>query len=123
MPAFNLATPAAQVQEHAAIHACHTGPLSFADLYLLDPPPLAFPGREALYKNDQSSSRAPEEEHRRVFGGIHKPEFLDEVVEVGDWIYATTVHLPPSVVQIQAIQTTSQQLAQALAANAMPQEF
>ncbi|KAG5335985.1 hypothetical protein C0989_012413 [Termitomyces sp. Mn162] len=78
---------------------------------------------EALYKDNQSSGRAPKEEHREEFGGIHKPELLDEAVVVGDQIYATTVHPPPSVAKIQTSQTTSQQLAQAFAANTMPQEF
>ncbi|KAG5716871.1 hypothetical protein E4T56_gene3387 [Termitomyces sp. T112] len=53
---------------------------------------------------------APEEEHEEEFGGIHELELPDKVVEVGGWIYATTIHLPPSVAEIQASQTTSQQL-------------
>ncbi|KAG5731808.1 hypothetical protein E4T56_gene1532 [Termitomyces sp. T112] len=113
----------AQVQEHAAIHACCAGPLPFADLDLLDPLPLAFPCREALYEDDQSGSEALEEECRREFGGVHEPEFPDKVVEVGDQICATTVHPLPSVAEIQASQTMSQQLAQAFAANTAPQEF
>ncbi|KAG5730453.1 hypothetical protein E4T56_gene15229 [Termitomyces sp. T112] len=106
----------AQVQEHAAIHACH------ADLDLLDPPPLAFPCREALYEDNWSGSGAPKEECRREFGSVYELEFLDEVVEVGDQIYATTVHPLPSVAEIWASQTTSQQLAQAFAANTALQE-
>ncbi|KAG5730377.1 hypothetical protein E4T56_gene11592 [Termitomyces sp. T112] len=78
----------------------HAGPLLFADLDLLDPPPLAFPHREALYEDNQSNSRAPEEEHREEFGGIYKPELPDKVVEVGDQIYATTVHPLPSIAEI-----------------------
>ncbi|KAG5732707.1 hypothetical protein E4T56_gene16829 [Termitomyces sp. T112] len=112
-----------QVREHAAIHTCHTGPLLFADLDLLDPLPLAFPHREALYEDNWSNSRALEEEHGEEFGGICKLELPDEVVEVGDQIYATTIHPLPSVAEIQASQTTSQWLAQAFAAKAMPQEF
>ncbi|KAG5732414.1 hypothetical protein E4T56_gene11314 [Termitomyces sp. T112] len=92
-------------------------------LDLLDSPPLAFPHREALYKDNQSSGRALEEEHRGEFGGVHKLELPDKAVQVGDWIYTTTVHLPPSVTEIQASQTTFQQLAQAFAANVAPQEF
>ncbi|KAG5349802.1 hypothetical protein C0989_001820 [Termitomyces sp. Mn162] len=90
---------------------------------LLDPPPLAFPHREALYKDDWSNGRAPEEEHGGEFGGICEPELLDEAIEAGDQIYVTTVHLLPSVAGIRASQTTFQQLAQAFAANATPQEF
>ncbi|KNZ82299.1 hypothetical protein J132_00114 [Termitomyces sp. J132] len=48
---------------------------------------------------------------------------MDDAVEVGDWIYATTLCLPPLVAEIQASQTTSQQLAQAFAANSVLQEF
>ncbi|KNZ80886.1 hypothetical protein J132_03875 [Termitomyces sp. J132] len=109
-----------QVWEHAAICACHAGPLPFADLDFLDLPPLAFPCREAFYKDNWSNSRAAEEECEGEFGGICKPELLVEVVEVGNQIYATTIHLLPSVVEIWASQTTSQWLAQAFAANAMP---
>ncbi|KAG5349581.1 hypothetical protein C0989_002971 [Termitomyces sp. Mn162] len=107
----------AQVQEHASIHACCVGPLPFTDLDLLDSPPLAFPHREALYKDKWNSGRAPEEEYREEFGGVHKPELLNEAVEVGDWIYATTVHPPPSITEIQASQTTSQQLSQVFTTN------
>ena len=39
------------VRERAAIWACQVGHLPFADLDLLDPPPLAFPYREALYED------------------------------------------------------------------------
>ncbi|KAG5335691.1 hypothetical protein C0989_000712 [Termitomyces sp. Mn162] len=95
------------------------GPLPFANLDLLDSPPLAFSCREALYKDDWSSSRALEEEHREEFGGIYKLELLDKAVEVEDQIYAIIVHLLPSVAEIWASQTTSQWLAQAFAANAM----
>ncbi|KAG5729254.1 hypothetical protein E4T56_gene8086 [Termitomyces sp. T112] len=89
-------------------------------LDLLDPPPLAFPCREALYKNSWSSGGAPEEECRGEFGGIHKPELLDKAVEVGDWIYTTTIHQPLSIAEIWASQTTSQWLAQVFTANAAP---
>ncbi|KAG5351275.1 hypothetical protein C0989_007124 [Termitomyces sp. Mn162] len=106
-----------------AIHTCCTGPLPFANLDLLDPPPLAFPHREALYKNNWSSGRALEEECREEFGSIHKLELPDKAVEVGDWIYTTTIHLLPSIAEIWASQTTSQWLAQAVAASTMLQEF
>ncbi|KAG5722771.1 hypothetical protein E4T56_gene7967 [Termitomyces sp. T112] len=102
---------------------CTVFAVTSLDLDLLDPLPLAFLHREALYEDNWSSRGAPEEECRREFGSIHEPEFLDKVVEVGDQIYATTIHLLPFVVEIQASQTMSQQLAQAFAANAMLQEF
>ncbi|KAG5334272.1 hypothetical protein C0989_003572 [Termitomyces sp. Mn162] len=97
-----------------------SSPLPFADLDLLDPPPLAFPHGEALYEDNWSNSGAPEEEHGEEFGGICKLELLDEVVEVEDQIYATTVYLLLSFVEIWASQTMSQQLAQAFTARAMP---
>ncbi|KAG5730196.1 hypothetical protein E4T56_gene11685 [Termitomyces sp. T112] len=98
-------------------------PLLFADLDLLNLPPLAFPCREALYKDDWSNGRAPEEECGGEFSGICELELPDEAIEVGDRIYITTVHPLPSVVEIRASQTTSQRLAQAFAANATPREF
>ncbi|KAG5728409.1 hypothetical protein E4T56_gene18951 [Termitomyces sp. T112] len=106
-----------------AICACCAGLLPFANLDLLDPLPLAFLYREALYENDQSSGRALEEECGEEFGGIHDSELLDEAVEVGDQIYTTSIHLPPSISEIHAGQTTSQWLSQAFAANATLQEF
>ncbi|KAG5349673.1 hypothetical protein C0989_002444 [Termitomyces sp. Mn162] len=109
----------AEGQEHTAIQACCTSNLPFVDLDLLDLPPLAFSHREALYKDDQSSGRAPEEELEEEFGGIHNSELLDEAVEVGDWIYTITLCSPPYIVEIWASQTTSQQLAQVFAANSM----
>ncbi|KAG5729071.1 hypothetical protein E4T56_gene3114 [Termitomyces sp. T112] len=87
------------------------------------PPPLVFPCREALYKDEWSNGRALEEERGGEFGGIYELELRDEVIEAGDRIYITTVHPPPSVAEIRASQTTSQRLAQAFAANTMPQEF
>ncbi|KAG5728483.1 hypothetical protein E4T56_gene19562 [Termitomyces sp. T112] len=77
---------------------------------------------EALYKDDQSNGRIQEEQGGE-FSSIYEPEFLDEVLEMEDQIYATTIHPPPSVTEIWASQTTSQRLAQAFAANAEPQEF
>ncbi|KAG6862710.1 hypothetical protein C0993_001871, partial [Termitomyces sp. T159_Od127] len=67
----------AGAQERAAIQACRAGHLPFADLDLLDPPLLAFPRREALYKDDQSSGRALEDELGGEFHGIHHLEFPD----------------------------------------------
>ncbi|KAG6875370.1 hypothetical protein C0993_009537, partial [Termitomyces sp. T159_Od127] len=103
--------------EHAAIQACCAGHLSFVDLNLLDPPSLVFPYREALYEDDWGSSGAPEEKLGGEFYGIHNLESLDEVIEVKDQIYATTLHLLPSIKEIQASQTTSQWLVQAFATN------
>ncbi|KAG6899757.1 hypothetical protein C0993_007183 [Termitomyces sp. T159_Od127] len=93
---------------------------SFADLNLWDLLLLVFPHREALYKNDQSSSRALEEELRGEFYGIHNSESSDEAIKVEDQIYATTLHLLSLIKEIQASQTTSQQLAQAFATNFPP---
>ncbi|KAG5733790.1 hypothetical protein E4T56_gene8161 [Termitomyces sp. T112] len=147
MPAFTLAIPAAcplplgipmdvdaTRQLCTALPLCwrcqkpghfaqHGMPPGTGDIDLLDPLPLAFSHREALYKDDQSNSGALEEEHRGEFGGICELKLPDEVVEVGDQIHATTIHLLPSIVEIQASQTMSQWLAQAFAAKAMPQEF
>ncbi|KAG6863340.1 hypothetical protein C0993_011941, partial [Termitomyces sp. T159_Od127] len=113
----------AGARECAAIRACRAGHLPFANLDLLDPPLLAFPRREALYKDDRSSGRAPEDEPGGEFHGIHHPELPDEVVEVGDRIYATTLHPPLPIKEIRASQTTSQRLAQAFATNSPPQAF
>ncbi|KAG5717985.1 hypothetical protein E4T56_gene1731 [Termitomyces sp. T112] len=115
----------ARVCEHAAVHACHAGHLPYADLDLLSPPPLAFSYREAFYEDVQGvGCEFPEEEEG---GGewTHTPdvEFLDENIEVGDWIYATILGLPPAVVEIPASQTTSQRLAEAFAANSQPKPF
>ncbi|KAG6874655.1 hypothetical protein C0993_012719 [Termitomyces sp. T159_Od127] len=104
-------------EEHQA--ACYAGHLSFADLNLLDPLLLAFLYREALYEDDQSSSRASEEELEGEFYGIYHPEFPDEAVEVGDQIYAATLHSPLHIEEIWVSQTTSQQLSQAFATNSL----
>ncbi|KAG5723404.1 hypothetical protein E4T56_gene14126 [Termitomyces sp. T112] len=68
--------------------------------------------------------KSPEEEE---VGGewTHTPdtESLDENIEVGDQIYATTLCLPLAVAKIQASQTTSQHLAEAFAANSQPKPF
>ncbi|KAG6868268.1 hypothetical protein C0993_005641 [Termitomyces sp. T159_Od127] len=113
----------AGAQECTAIQACHAGYLSFADLDLSDSLLLVFFCREALYKDNQSSSGAPEEELGGEFYGLHHLEFPDEAVEVGDWIYATTLHLLLSIKEIQTSQTTSQQLAQAFATNSLSWAF
>ncbi|KAG5718362.1 hypothetical protein E4T56_gene8314 [Termitomyces sp. T112] len=66
------------------------------------PPPLAFPHREALHKDVQGAEcESPEEEEG---GGewtcTPDTEFPDETIEVGDWIYATTLCPPPTVAEI-----------------------
>ncbi|KAG5727735.1 hypothetical protein E4T56_gene20751 [Termitomyces sp. T112] len=88
-----------------------------------NPPPLVFPHWEALYKDNRSNSGALEEECGGEFSSICKPELPDEAIEVEDQIYVTIVHLLPSIAEIRASQTTSQQLAQAFATNTAPQEF
>ncbi|KAG5727756.1 hypothetical protein E4T56_gene20808 [Termitomyces sp. T112] len=89
------------------------------------PPPLAFPYREALYEDVQGvGCESPEEEEG---GGewtrTPDAESPDENIEVGDWIYATTLCLPLAVAEIQASQTTFQHLAEAFAANSQPKPF
>ncbi|KAG6867116.1 hypothetical protein C0993_006625, partial [Termitomyces sp. T159_Od127] len=113
----------AGVREHAAIQACHAGHLPLADLDLLDPLPLAFLCREALYEDNWSNGGASEEELEGEFHSIHHPELPDETVEVRDQIYATTLCLSPPIEEIQASQTTSQRLAQVFATNSLPQAF
>ncbi|KAG5724837.1 hypothetical protein E4T56_gene12619 [Termitomyces sp. T112] len=105
--------------------ACCAGHFPYADLDFLSPSPLAFPHREALYEDVQGvGCESPEEEEG---GGewtcTPDAEFLDENIEVGDRIYATTLCLPPAVAEIQASQTTSQHLAEAFAANSQPKPF
>ncbi|KAG5717857.1 hypothetical protein E4T56_gene1458 [Termitomyces sp. T112] len=97
--------------------------LPFVDLDLLNSLPLVFPHREALYRDDWSSGGALEEELGGEFRGIHDLELPDEAVQVGDWIYTTTLHSPPFTTEIWASQTTFQQLAQAFAANSVPWVF
>ncbi|KAG6892167.1 hypothetical protein C0993_004632, partial [Termitomyces sp. T159_Od127] len=113
----------AGAQERAAIQACRASHLSFADLDLLDPLLLAFPCREALYEDDWSSGRAPEDELGGEFHEIRHLELPDEVVEVGDRIYATTLHPLLPIKEICASQTTFQRLAQAFATNSPPRAF
>ncbi|KAG6860231.1 hypothetical protein C0995_013904, partial [Termitomyces sp. Mi166 len=47
-------------------------------------------------------------------------ESPDKAIEVGDRIYAATLHPLPTAAEIQASQTTSQCLAQAFVANSKP---
>ncbi|KAG5723580.1 hypothetical protein E4T56_gene18130 [Termitomyces sp. T112] len=102
-------------------HGC--GRCQTVPCYATNLPPLAFPHREAFYKDSWSSGRALKEECGEEFGGVYKLELLDKAVEVGDQIYTITVYPLPSVAEIWASQTTFQWLAQAFAANAAPQEF
>lgn len=56
--------------KHTAIRACCIGHLPFADLDLLDPLPLVFSHREALYKDNRHSKGDPSQEEG------YKGEFL-----------------------------------------------
>ncbi|KNZ77264.1 hypothetical protein J132_05974 [Termitomyces sp. J132] len=114
----------AKVCEHAAVCACCAGHLPYADLDLLSPPPLAFPHREALYKDVWGvGCEFPEEEEAEgEWTCTSDEEPLDETIEVGDWISATLCP-PPIVAEIQASQTTSQHLAEAFVANSQPKPF
>ncbi|KNZ75238.1 hypothetical protein J132_03893, partial [Termitomyces sp. J132] len=115
----------AKVCECAAVHACCAGHLPYADLDLLSPSPLAFPHREALYEDVQGVGHEfpEEEEGEGEWTRTPDAESPDETIEVGDWIYATTLCPPPTVAEIQASQTTSQHLAEAFAANSQPKPF
>ncbi|KAG5349451.1 hypothetical protein C0989_003870 [Termitomyces sp. Mn162] len=97
----------AEVQECTALQACCAGHLFFADLDLLDPLPLSFPHKVALYKNNWSSGGALEEELREEFGGICDLKLPDKAVKVGDWIYTTTLYSLLSAIEIWASQITS----------------
>ena len=90
------------VRECAAIRACRAGHIPFADLDLLDPPPLAFPHRKALYEDDRHSSWETmwKDGHKGEFLPAPDSELLDETIEVGDCIYATALCLPPTVEEI-----------------------
>ncbi|KAG5735995.1 hypothetical protein E4T56_gene18367 [Termitomyces sp. T112] len=92
----------AKVHEHAAVCACYTEHLPYADLDLLSPPPLAFPHREALYKDIWGVGCESPEEEEGEGEWTHTPdaEFPDETIEVGDQIYATTLCPPPTVAEI-----------------------
>ncbi|KAG6885074.1 hypothetical protein C0995_009603 [Termitomyces sp. Mi166 len=52
--------------------------------------------------------------------GCEDSESPDEAIEVGDRIYAATLHPLPMAAEIQASQTPSQCLAQAFVANFQP---
>ncbi|KAG6870291.1 hypothetical protein C0995_011520, partial [Termitomyces sp. Mi166 len=89
--------------------------IPFADIDLLDPPPLAFPHREALYEDVQSMGSETQLED-----GCEDSESPDKAIEVGDRIYAATLHPLPMATEIWASQTPSQHLAQAFVANSQP---
>ncbi|KAG5715251.1 hypothetical protein E4T56_gene2986 [Termitomyces sp. T112] len=80
----------AKVHEHAAVQFCHAGHLLYADLDLLSPHPLAFPYREALYKDVQGveCESLEEEEGKGEWTCTPDAESPDETIEVGDQIYA-----------------------------------
>ena len=101
------------------------GHLPFSNIDLLDPPPLAFPHREALYEDIQGVGCGSQLETGREgeFASAPDPKSLDKAIEVDDWIYATMLRPPPTKAKIQASQTTSQWLAQAFAANSQPKSL
>ncbi|KAG6883902.1 hypothetical protein C0995_011366, partial [Termitomyces sp. Mi166 len=70
---------------------------------------------KALYKDIQSI-----ESETQLEDGCEDSESPDEAIEVGDRIYAATLHPPPTAAEIQASQTPSQHLAQAFVANSQP---
>ncbi|KAG5727450.1 hypothetical protein E4T56_gene12023 [Termitomyces sp. T112] len=111
-----------KVREHTAVCACCAGHLPFADLDLLNPPPLAFPHREALYEDVQGAGCELQEEDgcEGDFASMRDPESPNETIEVGDRIYATRLCPSPMIAEIRASQTTSQRLAEAFAANSQP---
>ncbi|KAG6871553.1 hypothetical protein C0995_003153, partial [Termitomyces sp. Mi166 len=80
--------------------------IPFADIDLLDSPPLVFPYREALYEDVQSM-----ESETQLEDGCEDSESPDEAIEVNDRIYAATLHPPPTATEIWASQTLSQCLA------------
>ncbi|KNZ81113.1 hypothetical protein J132_03104 [Termitomyces sp. J132] len=112
----------AKAHEHAAVHACHAKHLFYADLDFLNPPPLAFPHREALYEDVQGAGceSLEKEGGDREWTSTPDAESLDKTIEVGDRIYATILCPPATVAEIWASQTTSQYLAKAFAANSQP---
>ncbi|KAG5723760.1 hypothetical protein E4T56_gene2212 [Termitomyces sp. T112] len=88
----------AKVCECAAVHACCAGHLPYADLDLLSPPPLAFPHREALYKDVQGvGCESPEEEEGE-----------------GEWTHTPDAESPDETIEC---------LAEAFAANSQPKPF
>ncbi|KAG5730249.1 hypothetical protein E4T56_gene10572 [Termitomyces sp. T112] len=72
-----------KVRERAAVHACRAGHLPFANLDLLNPPPLAFPHREALYEDVRGAGCEPQEEDgcEGDFASMQDPESPDETIE------------------------------------------
>ncbi|KAG6882229.1 hypothetical protein C0995_015378, partial [Termitomyces sp. Mi166 len=77
---------------------------------------------EALYKDVWSMESETQQEDGCEGEFISAPdsESPDKAIEVGDRIYAATLHPPPTATEIWASQTTSQCLAQAFAANSQP---
>ncbi|KAG5724326.1 hypothetical protein E4T56_gene16016 [Termitomyces sp. T112] len=73
----------AKVHKHAAVHAYCTGHLPYANLNLLSPSPLAFPHREALYKDVRSVGCESLEEEEGKEEWTHTPdaESPDETIE------------------------------------------
>ncbi|KAG5727502.1 hypothetical protein E4T56_gene11979 [Termitomyces sp. T112] len=107
------------------MHAYCAVQLHYADLNLLNPPPLAFLHKEALYEDVWSVRCKPQEkdECKRESIGAPDLESPDKTIKVGDRIYATTLCPPPAVAEIWDSQTTSQCLAKVFAANSQPKPF
>ncbi|KAG6886761.1 hypothetical protein C0995_005045, partial [Termitomyces sp. Mi166 len=67
----------------------------FADIDLLNPPTLAFPHREAFYEDVWGMGSETQQED-----GCEDSESPDEAIEVGDRIYAATLHPLPMAAEI-----------------------
>ncbi|KAG6889163.1 hypothetical protein C0995_003341, partial [Termitomyces sp. Mi166 len=93
-----------------------------ADIDLLDPPPLAFPHREALYKDvwGMGSETWQKDGCEGKFISALDSESSDKAIEAGDRIYDATLHPRLMMAETWASQTTSQHLAQAFVANFQP---
>ncbi|KAG6859283.1 hypothetical protein C0995_009978 [Termitomyces sp. Mi166 len=92
------------LREHNPVIDWSKGHIPFADIDLLDPSPLAFPHREALYEEVQSmeSETQLEDGCESEFISAPDSESLDEAIKVGDRIYAATLHPLPMAAEIQA---------------------
>ncbi|KAG6882323.1 hypothetical protein C0995_014986, partial [Termitomyces sp. Mi166 len=83
------------LQEHNAEINWSKGHIPFADIDLLDSLSLAFPYREALYKDVQGMGSETQQEDEYE-------ESIDKAIEVDDRMYAATLHPLPTAAEIQA---------------------